>query len=74
MKCEEKGSHMNTSVIRDPEVEGKFDVVEEMRLRTWARQNYAPTEQRDKEWHPVILDEMKRKDKEAVSQNTVLAS
>jgi|GEM_PF-685661 len=65
---------MNTIATKDSEVDGNLDVVEEMRLRTWARQNYAPTELRDKEWHPVILDEMKRKDTEAVSQNTVLAS
>ena len=65
---------MNATVLMDSKVDGTLDVVEEMRLRTWARKNYAPTENRDNEWHPVIHDEMKRKDREAVSQNTVLAS
>jgi len=40
----------------------EIDPVEEMRLRTWARRNYAPREQRSNSWHPVVLDEMQRKD------------
>jgi hypothetical protein len=40
------------------------DPVEEMRLRTWARKNYAPAEERDENWHPIVLDEMDRKDRE----------
>jgi hypothetical protein len=40
------------------------DPIEEMRLRTWARQHYAPHTERDNQWHPVILDEMRRKDSE----------
>ena len=40
------------------------DPSEEMRLRTWARQNYAPVEERDEAWHPIVLDEMRRKDRE----------
>jgi hypothetical protein len=46
----------------------EIDPVEEMRLRTWARRNYQPHQQeRDTEWHPVILDEMRRKDSEKKS-------
>jgi hypothetical protein len=46
----------------------EIDPVEEMRLRTWARRNYEPHQQeRDSEWHPVILDEMRRKDGEKKS-------
>lgn len=41
-----------------------LDPIEEMRLRTWARRHYAPSEQRDTTWHPVVLDEMHRKDRE----------
>lgn len=41
------------------------DLVTEMRLRTWARTHYQPPQQRDQAWHPVILDEMSRKDKDA---------
>jgi hypothetical protein len=41
-----------------------LDFIEELRLRRWARQNYVPPEQRDTSWHPVVLDEMDRKDLE----------
>jgi hypothetical protein len=53
---------MVTSTILDrvPEI----DPIEEIRLRTWARRNYQPQNQRDGGWHPVVLDEMSRKDRE----------
>ena len=38
------------------------DALEEIRLRTWARKNYAPAGVRDETWHPIILDEMTQKD------------
>lgn len=47
------------------EVPFDVDPVEEMRLRTWARRNYSPAEDRDGNWHPIVLDEMTRKDGEA---------
>lgn len=47
------------------------DLIEELRLRRWARENYVPATQRDTTWHPIILDEMGRKDGEA--QLVVLA-
>jgi hypothetical protein len=47
------------------------DFIEELRLRRWARENYVPRGQRDNAWHPIILDEMCRKDSEA--QVAVLA-
>ena len=34
------------------------DFVEELRLRTWARQNFVAAEDRDMVWHPVFLEEM----------------
>ena len=40
------------------------DPVEEMKMRTWARRHYAPAEERDGNWHPIVLDEMFRKDRE----------
>ena len=43
------------------------DVVEELRLRTWARQNFVPGEDRDLNWHPVVLEEMQNIEEE--SQN-----
>lgn len=57
---------MNTAVLVESEVEALDDLsfLEEIRLRTWARKNYAPVEDRDMTWHPVILDEMLKKDAE----------
>ncbi len=46
-------------------VAGELDFIEELRLRRWARQHYVPRGQRDVTWHPVILDEMNKKDLEA---------
>ena len=46
---------MNTDVAVDP--------VEEIRLRTWARRHYVPEDERSN-LHPVILDEMRRRDEE----------
>jgi hypothetical protein len=45
-------------------VVGELDFIEELRMRRWARENYVPNDQRDLSWHPVILDEMSRKDSE----------
>ena len=63
----EKATKMEATVLFDA-VETELDFIEEMRLRTWARVNYVPTEERDDEWHPVILDEMALKDGEAGEQ------
>jgi hypothetical protein len=41
-----------------------LDFVEELRMRRWARENYVPESNRDAGWHPVILEEMHRKDGE----------
>lgn len=48
----------------ETEGEPEVDAVEEFRLRIWARQNYTPAENRDVSWHPVVLEEMERKDRE----------
>lgn len=40
------------------------DLIDEIRLRTWARRHYVRAEDRDSRWHPVILDEMRNKDRE----------
>ncbi|MGD9856261.1 MAG: hypothetical protein AB7U20_15055 [Planctomycetaceae bacterium] len=53
---------MQASAVLEPGVE--IDPVEEMRLRTWARRHYTPANERDTDWHPVVLDEMRRKDRE----------
>ncbi len=42
----------------------EVDFIEELRLRRWARENYVPSDERDTTWHPIILEEMCRKDGE----------
>jgi hypothetical protein len=53
---------METAVLLEPGVD--VDPIEEMRLRAWARRHYAPVTERERSWHPIILDEMRRKDRE----------
>jgi hypothetical protein len=57
---------MSSSMVLEPPVAGgsHVDAIEEIRLRTWARKNYTPAQKRDETLHPIILDEMKRKDEE----------
>jgi hypothetical protein len=52
-------------------VGAEIDVIEELRLRRWAREHYVPDDQREMSWHPVVLDEMARKDLEAVEVEAV---
>ena len=40
------------------------DIVKELRLRRWARENYVPVEDRDLTWHAIVLDEMANRDAE----------
>jgi hypothetical protein len=44
-----------------------LDLIEELRLRRWARENYVPRGQRQMGWHSVVLDEMSKKDFEGAS-------
>lgn len=43
----------------------ELDFIEELRLRRWARENYVVPEERSQKWHPIIRDEMEKKDGEA---------
>jgi hypothetical protein len=52
-------------------VAAEIDFIEELRLRRWARENYVPSSERELSWHPVILDEMTRKDVEMVEAEAV---
>ena len=45
-------------------VVAELDFIEELRLRRWARENYVPRTQRKHSWHPVVHEEMEKKDKE----------
>ncbi len=40
------------------------DLIKELRLRRWARQNYVSAEMRSESWHSVVLEEMDMKDAE----------
>ena len=42
----------------------ELDFIEELRLRRWARENYVPPTQRQKTWHPVVHEEMTKKESE----------
>jgi hypothetical protein len=52
-------------------VAAEIDFIEELRLRRWARENYVPPSGRELSWHPVILDEMNRRDVEMVEAEAV---
>ena len=44
----------------------ELDLIEELKLRRWARENYLPPEQRHPDLHPVVQEEMRQKDLEQV--------
>jgi hypothetical protein len=48
----------------------EIDFIEELKLRRWARENYVPQPKRDGTWHPIIHDEMGRKDRDLRSTTT----
>jgi len=50
---------MNSASL--PEV----DFIRELQLRRWARENYVPQHQRERDWHPIVHDEMTRRDSES---------
>lgn len=41
-----------------------LDLVHELQLRRWARENYVPPKERDRDWPAVVHDEMQRRDRE----------
>jgi hypothetical protein len=49
---------MTSGVLAD------VDFIEELRLRRWARENYVPPDQREQSWHPIVHEEMEKKDLE----------
>jgi hypothetical protein len=50
-----------------------MDLIEELRLRRWAREHYVPRGQRASAWHPVVHDEMGKKDREEDEGETTSA-
>lgn len=55
-------------------VAAELDFIEELRLRRWARENYVPASERQLSWHPVVLDEMHRKDAELTPDVTTVCT
>lgn len=55
-------------------VVAEVDFIEELRLRRWAREHYVPADRRESSWHPVIIDEMVRKEHERNQEKTVSIS
>lgn len=53
---------MQMTAALELETDQDIDAIEEIRLRTWARQNYRSADNRDDDLHPIILDEMLRID------------
>jgi hypothetical protein len=49
------------------------DLIEELRLRRWARENFVAPPLRDAAWHPIIHDEMQRRDAEELLQDSLAA-
>ena len=49
-----------------------LDFIEELRLRRWAREHYVPRNNRQGSWHPVVHEEMEKKDHEAPQADTAL--
>jgi hypothetical protein len=49
----------------------EIDFIEELRMRRWARENYVPRTQRNATWHPIVCEEMARKDSETDVEETV---
>jgi hypothetical protein len=47
------------------EMEMELDFIEELKLRRWAREHYVSPEERSQKWHPIIHEEMEKKDDEA---------
>ena len=52
----------------------EVDFIEELRLRRWARENYVPADSRSRTWHPVVLDEMARKDEDVEPEEIMVGS
>jgi len=52
----------------------EVDFIEELRLRRWAREHYVPADRRESSWHPVVIDEMMRKEREGNEEEAVSIS
>ena len=51
-----------------------MDLLKELRLRRWARENYVAPSARDASWDAVVLDEMRLRDEEVAKADLVAAA
>jgi hypothetical protein len=49
------------------------DFIEELRLRRWAREHYVPEDERKSSWHPIVHEEMNRRDIEVIDAEVITA-
>jgi len=47
-------------------VTSEVDFIEELQMRRWAREHYVPRSKRETNWHPIVHEEMEKKDYEVV--------
>ncbi len=52
----------------------ELDFIEELRMRRWAREHYVPRDRREASWHPVVLEEMDKRDGETSDMDAVTTS
>ena len=43
-------------------VMSEVDFIEELQMRRWAREHYVPRNKRETTWHPIVHEEMQKKD------------
>jgi hypothetical protein len=58
------GGHSLLGELLMPSTAFALDLVEELRLRRWAREHYVAPEVRSAAWHPVVHEEMELRDLE----------
>jgi hypothetical protein len=56
-------------MARPVNLENELDVIEELQLRRWARENYVPPELRPPTQHPVVRNEMQLRDEERIIES-----
>jgi len=51
----------------------ELDLIEELKLRRWARENYAPPSSRSSDWHPVVHEQVGEREHEQVETDALTA-
>ena len=52
-------------------VVSELDFIQELQLRRWAREHYVPRDQRENSWHPIVHQEMEKKEFETSEPNSI---